>query len=94
MFTLFGKEIETMKDLEEAIYEDMEEDFEMYECFAYETMDIDDVHDMMCQWIEDDEYDAFSKLLEDNRDSFEGIIVEPYEGPNAEILRDYYSTRL
>ena len=94
MFELFGKKIETMKDLEEAIYTDMEEDFEMYECFAYETMDIDDVHDMMCQWIEDEDYEEFNKLLEDNRDTFEGILVEPYEDPNDEILRDYYRTRL
>ena len=43
---------------------------------------------------EDDDYEEFNKLLEDNRDTFEGILVEPYEDPNAEILRDYYSTRL
>lgn len=94
MFELFGKKIETMNDLVDAIYEDMDEDFEMYQCFAYDTMDINDIHDMICQWVEEDDYEEFNNLLEENRDSFEGLLVEPYEDPNDEILRDYYNTRL
>lgn len=94
MFELFGKKIETMDDLVDAIYEDMDEDFELYQCFAYDTMDIDDIHDMIGQWIEEDDHEEFNNLLEENRDSFEGLLVEPYEDPNDEILRDYYNTRL
>ena len=94
MFEVFGKKIETMDDLVDAIYEDMDEDFEMYQCFAYDTMDIDDIHDMIGQWVEEDDYEEFNSLLEENRDSFEGLLVEPYEDPNDEILRDYYNTRL
>lgn len=99
---LYGKEIKTIEDIEEAIYEEVMEDPDLYMdiCGNLPTLeDKDDYHDFCCDEFEtDDEYEAFKKILE-SAEKVQGIEFDygdgmyMMSGGGFSSWGDYYSYR-
>ena len=93
-FILFEKEVENFDELLEVVvneltYDDTYVDEESGS--LYEIEDILDLHDFCCDNVSD--YEAFDKMLEDNKNNFDGIEIDD-EDPYAEAKAYYYSTRI
>lgn len=87
---IYNKEIKTFEDIEDLAYDELiENDYQYGTWFD----DIDAIHDMFCDCFEtEDEYQEFKKLIDDNRDTWEGFeLVDP--DPYAEARAYYNSTR-
>ena len=93
-FILFEKEVENFDELLEVVvdeltYDDTYVDEETGS--LYEIEDILDLHDFCCDNVSD--YEAFDKMLEDNKNNFDGIEIDDAD-PYAEAKDYYYSTRI
>lgn len=93
-FILFEKEVENFDELLEVVvneltYDDTYVDEESGS--LYEIEDILDLHDFCCDNVSD--YEAFDKMLEDNKNNFDGIEIDDSD-PYAEAKTYYYSTRI
>lgn len=93
-FILFEKEVENFDELLEVVineltYDDTYVDEESGS--LYEIEDILDLHDFCCDNVSD--YEAFDKMLEDNKNNFDGIEIDDAD-PYAEAKAYYYSTRI
>lgn len=93
-FILFEKEVKNFDELldvviNELTYDDTYVDEESGS--LYEIEDILDLHDFCCDNV--DNYEAFDKMLEDNKNNFNGIEIDNSD-PYAEAKAYYYSTRI
>lgn len=103
MFKLFGKEINTFDELIKAVTEELTQDDTYIDEFTGRLPrinDILDLNDFCCdEFKNDEEYEKFDKMLEENKDKFHGIDIE--EGDSMYLMsgggfsswQDYYNYR-
>ena len=65
-----GEEVTTFKQLEEAVTNDLEEYLTLPE-----LKDVDDIHDLYERYIHGKDYEEFCKILEEGRETFNGIRI-------------------
>ena len=94
-FILFNRLVDTFEDLIETVTEDLETDDYWRDCNGNLPIisDKDDLHDLVEQYIDEDDYNEFRALLYDESNDFNGIEIDDSD-PWDEAKRYYYSTRL
>lgn len=84
MFELFGKKINTFDELIESVTEELTQDDTYVDEFTGRLpriSDILDLNDFCCdEFKNDEEYEKFDKMLEENKDTFHGIDIEEGDG--------------
>lgn len=93
MIFLFDKEIETCKELVEAVLDNITIDdvADEYGCIT-RTIDKDWIHDNYEYLFEDEEYEEFNRILYGSDDYNEDIELD-FSDPWQEARDFYYSTR-
>lgn len=75
-----GEEVTTFKQLEEAVINDLEEYLTLPD-----LKDVDDIHDLYENFVEEKDYEEFCKILEQGREKCTGIELDTEELYDAEM---------
>ena len=99
---LFGKEVKDFKSLVDVTAEEMSTDgYWVDECTGRlpKIEDICDLHDILEDWVDEEDYEEFEKILDEGEKSFDGIEFDEGDsmyhmsGGGFSSWSDYYSYR-
>lgn len=92
---ILGKQIESFEDIEKLVYDELYfSDRWIDDHGSLPSIDnIDDIHDLLVDYVDDEDYDEFCNLIDNEKDNFCGLDDAP-EDPHEAARAAWQCSRI